>query len=106
MVKAGRRIWAQVFDLDIISSKKRTCQLVVCKYCLFELMLNVSVNGSDLVGTLHPLFGCYPTLVCHDTQNVLHRYNQPSKPIRLICMDGVTKPFSLDRLRLERLTSN
>ena len=30
---------------------------------------------------------------CHDTQNVLHKYNHPTKPIRLICMDGLTKQW-------------
>ena len=47
-----------------------------------------------------------PTLGCHDTQNVLHIYNDPTKPIRLLCMDGLTKPLFLGRLRHERLTSN
>ena len=34
--------------------------------------------------------------------------NPASKPIRFICMDGLTKPLSLGRLRLERFnkTSN
>ena len=46
------------------------------------------------------------TLGYHDTQNVLHKYNHPAKPIRLICMDGLIKPLFLGRLRHERLTSN
>ena len=33
----------------------------------------------------------YPTLGWHGTQNVLHIYNYPTKPIRLICMNGLTK---------------
>ena len=71
-----------------------------------------------LVGALHPsqqqwscrdvasiLWDFYPTLGCHDTQNVLHKYNHPTKPIRLICMDGLTKPLFLGRLRHERCNS-
>ena len=51
--------------------------------------------------------GLYPTLGCHDTQNVLrHKYNRQTKPIRPISMDGLTKPHFLGRLRHERLTSN
>ena len=50
-------------------------------YCLFELMLDS--NGH--VWMLPPfLWDFYPTLGCHDTQNVLYKYNHPSKPIRLI----------------------
>ena len=54
------------------------------------------------------LWDFYLTLGCHDTQNVLYKYNHPlaSKPIKLICMDGLTKPRFLGRLRLERLISN
>ena len=55
------------------------------------------------------LWDFYSTLGCHDTQNVLHKYNHPSdptKPLRFICMDGLTKPHFLGRLRHERLTSN
>ena len=52
------------------------------------------------------LWGFYPTLGCHDTQNALHKYNHPTEPIRLICIDGLTKPLFLGRLRHERLTSN
>ena len=33
-------------------------------------------------------------------------YNHPTKPIWLICMDCLTKPLFLGRLRHERLTSN
>ena len=39
-------------------------------------------------------------------QNAVHKYNHPTKAIRLICMDGLTKPLFLGRLRHERLTSN
>ena len=73
----------------------------------------------SLINALHPsqqqwscwdaasiLWDFYPTLGCHDTQNVLHKYSHPSKPIRLIFMDGLTKPLFLGRLRLEQLTSN
>ena len=73
-------------------------------FSLFELMLYVPFNCNGNVGTLPPiLWDFYPT--CHDTQNVLHKYNHPSKPIRLTCMDGLTKPLFLGRLRLEWLTS-
>ena len=52
------------------------------------------------------LWDFYTTLGCHDTQNVLHKNNHPFKPIRLICMDGLTKPLYLRRLadRLEPLS--
>ena len=33
------------------------------------------------------LWDFYPTLGCHDTQNVRHKYNHPTKPIMLICMN-------------------
>ena len=52
------------------------------------------------------LWDFYPTLGCHDFQNVLRKYNLPTKPIKLICMDGLTKPDFLGRLRHEQLTSN
>ena len=35
---------------------------------------------------------------CHDTQNLLHKYNHPGKPIRPICMNGLTKPLFLGML--------
>ena len=31
--------------------------------------------------------GLYPILGCHDTQNVLHKYNHLTKPIRIVCMN-------------------
>ena len=34
------------------------------------------------------LWDIYPILGWHDTQNRLHKYNHPTKPIRLICMDA------------------
>ena len=35
-----------------------------------------------------------------------HEYNYPTKQLRLICMDGFTKPYFLGMLRLsEQLTS-
>ena len=36
------------------------------------------------------LWDFYPTLGCQDTQNALRKYNHPTKPIRLTCMDGLT----------------
>ena len=49
--------------------------------CLYdELVLYVPVNSNGHVGTLSPFYGTFT----HDTQNVLHEYNHPSKPIRLI----------------------
>ena len=59
--------------------------LVVDFVCLFELMLYVPVNSNGHAGTLPPFYGTLPG--CHDTQNVLHKYNHPTKPI---CMDGLT----------------
>ena len=51
-----------------------------------------------------------PKLGCHDIQKVLQRfkYNHPTKPIMLICMDGLTIliPLFLGRLIPERLISN
>ena len=70
---------------------------------LFELMLYVPVNSNGHVGTLPQFYG---TLGYNDTQNLLHKYNHPTKPIRLVCMDDLTKPLFLGRLRHERLTSN
>ena len=52
------------------------------------------------------LWDLYPKLGCHGTQNVLRKYNHPTKQIRRICMNGLIKPLFLGRLRLERLTSN
>ena len=52
------------------------------------------------------LWDFYPTLECHDTQNVLHINNLLTKPIRLICMAGLTEPHFLGSLRHGRLTSN
>ena len=46
------------------------------------------------------LWDLYPTLGCHDTQNALHKYNHPTKPIRLIRTDGLTKPRFLHVGRL------
>ena len=37
---------------------------------------------------------------------MFHNYNHPTKPIRLKCMDGLTKPVFLGRLSYERLTGN
>ena len=70
---------------------------------LFEMMLYVPVNSNGHVGTLPPLYG---TLGCHDIQIVLHRYNTQAKPIQFICMDGLTEPLFLVRLRLERRFTN
>ena len=78
---------------------------IVCLFvCLFELMFYVPVfRGVALMS-----WDFYPILGCHDTKNVLHKYNNPSKPklLLLLCMDGLNKPLFLGRLRLERFTSN
>ena len=63
-------------------------------------MLYVLVISSGHVVTLPP------TLGCHGTQHVIHKYNQPSNPKRLIGKDDLTKPLFLGRLRLERIISN
>ena len=79
-------------------------QLAEFIVCLFELMLYAAVfRGVALMS-----WDFYPILGCHDTQNVLHKYNNPSKPklLLLLCMDGLNKPLFLGRLRLERFTSN
>ena len=53
------------------------------------------------------LWDFYPTLGCHDTQNVLHKDKYPTKPKQLICMDSLSiKPLFLGRLKHEGLTSN
>ena len=72
----------------------------------FELMLYVPVKH---VGTLPPFYGTvfYLKLGCHDTKNALYKYNHPTKPTRLICVDGLivdglTKPLFQGRLRHER----
>ena len=63
---------------------------------LFELMSYIPVNSGNVHVWMLPPF--YRTFT-HDTQNVLHKYNHPSKPIKLICYVGLTKqgplPFIL-----------
>ena len=68
--------------------------------------LRPSQQHWSCLGVASVLWDFYQTLGCHDTQIVLHKYNHPTKPIRLICMNGLTKPLFLGRLRHERLTSN
>ena len=60
-----------------------------CCLINFELMLYVSVNSKCHVGML-PLFYVTftQTLGCHDTQNVLHKCNHPTKPIRLFLVQS------------------
>ena len=61
--------------------------------CLFKLMPYVPVNSNGHVRDVASILvvDFYPTLGWHSTQNVLHIYNYPTKPIRLICMNGLTK---------------
>ena len=49
------------------------------------------------------LWDFYPTFGCHDTQNVLYKYNHQTKPIRLTCMDGMTKPLSWESSDMSEL---
>ena len=57
---------------------------------LFELMLYVPVNSSGHVGTLPPLYGTFTQNEDVMTFNKCLKYNHPTKPQRLICVNGST----------------
>ena len=61
-------------------------------------MFYVPVNSNDHVWTLPPFYGHQDVMTLKN--------NRPTKPIRFICMDGLTKPHFLGRLRHEQLISN
>ena len=72
---------------------------------LFEEVLYVSVNTAIVMSRpchhfMEHIDKIGIKLGWHDTQNVLHKYNHPCKPISL------TKPLFLGSLTLERLISN
>ena len=50
--------------------------------CSFEMMLNIPVNSYGHVRTFSPFYGTF-------TENCL-KDNHQTKPIRLICVDGLT----------------
>ena len=60
--------------------------------CLFELMLGVPVNSYGHVGTLPPFYWTYMYTQNKDVMTSKNRfkYNHPTKPLRLICMNGST----------------
>ena len=58
--------------------------------CLFELILNVPVISYGQDGTLPPfLWDFYPKLGCHDVRKNASNITQPSKPLRLLCMNWI-----------------
>ena len=61
-------------------------------FCLFELMF--TPQSTAMIGTLSPFYG---TFTQHKDVRTLKM---------LVCMDDLTKPLFLGRLRHERLTSN
>ena len=60
-------------------------------------MFYVPVNSKGHAEALPPIYGTF---------HVFHECNHPTKPISLICMNGLSRPLFLGSLRLERLTSN
>ena len=105
---------AQLISADVFSTQDNLSScfirnfklLVFCAYTgpfgLFELMLYIQVYSCGHVGMLPPYNGTFT----HDTQNALYKNNHTTKPIRLICTDGFTKPHFLGRHSHEWLTSN
>ena len=63
---------------------------VVSGNLLFELMLNHPVNSYGHVGTLPPFNGTFTQNEDVMTSNKCFKYDYPTKPTRLICMDGLT----------------
>ena len=84
----------------VIRSSFRTLRMCLVVFVFFfELMLYVPVNSNGHTGSCLHFMGLLP----NNRMNVLNKYNHLSKPIRFICMDGLTKPLFLGRLRLERV---
>ena len=90
--------------LQITKNTRSQFRVYVCLFVIDALRHSQLQRSCRDVTSI--LWDFYPKLGCHDTQNVLHKYIHPTKPIRLICMDGLTKPLFLGKLRHERLTSN
>ena len=71
----------------------------------FELMPNSLVNSYCHIETLTPFYGTFARKSDAMTSEQCFKYNHPSKPLRLIRMDGlILKKLFLVRLRSERLT--
>ena len=65
-----------------------------------EICLTSQATAAGMSERCLHFVGLYSTLECHDMQNLLqYNYNHPIKQLRFICMDGLTKPLFLDRLR-------
>ena len=61
----------------------------------FELMLNCLVNSYFHIETLTPFYGTFARKSDVMTSKQCFKYNHPSKPLRLIRMDGlILKHFS------------
>ena len=95
------------FELQLVNLQyivlKPDC---MCQF-LFELMLYIPVNSNGHVGMLPPFYGTFTQhLDVMTLKMCFFQYNNPTKPIRLICMDGLTRPPFLGRLIHEWLTSN
>ena len=61
----------------------------------FELMLNSLVNSYCHIETLIPFYGTFARKSDAMTSKQCFKYNHPSKPLRLIRMDGlILKHFS------------
>ena len=56
---------------------------------LFDFMLNVPIKSKGHVGTLPPFYGTFTQREDVMTSNKCFKYNHPTKPQRLICMDGL-----------------
>ena len=58
-----------------------TFMLIIVCFVSFDALLPSQQQWScQEVASM--LWDFYPTLGCHDTQNVLHKYNHPTKPVR------------------------
>ena len=58
--------------------------------CLFQLWFSIPVNRYGHVGTLPPLYGTLTQNKKFMTSKKCLRYNHPTKPLKLISMDGLT----------------
>ena len=68
---------------------------MVCLYLLeiiylFDLVLCVSVSSNGHVGRLPPFYGTFTPNQDVMTFKNCFKNNDPTKPKRLICMDGLT----------------
>ena len=93
-----------------VTLKRSTSQFLVSFESKNFVDINVCLNkcftsqstAIVMTGRCLHLMGLLPNIRCHDTQNVFHKYNHPTRPKRLICMCGLTKSLFLGRLRHER----